>query len=47
MLKTRQKIVKLTIHTYACNSLTYFEYKTHSPETEKDVNLLKSAWKNS
>ena len=41
------KIVKLTDHTYACISLTIFEYKNHSPETEIDVNLLKCAWKNS
>ena len=41
------KIVKLMDHTYACNSLTYFEYKTHLPETEIDVILLISAWKNS
>ena len=34
-------------HTYACNSLTNFEYKTHPPETEIDVNLQKFVWKNS
>ena len=38
-----KKFVKLTDHTYVCNSLTNFEYKTHPPETEKIyVNLLKS-----
>ena len=34
-------------HTYDCNSLTYFEHKTHPLETEIDVNLLKFARKNS
>ena len=33
--------MKLTDHTYAYNSLTYFEYKTHPPETEIDVILMK------
>ena len=41
------KILKLTDHSKACNSLTYFEYKTHPPETEIYVILLKSARKNS
>ena len=42
-----QKIVKLTDHSYACNSLTYSEYKTYPLETEIDVILLKLALKNS
>ena len=35
-----KKFVKLTDYTYACNSLTYFEYRTHPLIMEVDVNLL-------
>ena len=42
-----KKFVKLTDHTCTCNNLTSFEDKTHPPETEIVVNLLKFAWKNS
>ena len=37
--------MKLTNHTFACNSLTNFEYKTQT--RKKYVNLLKIDWKNS
>ena len=40
-----KKFVKLTDHTYACKTLTNFEYKTHPPETKIYVNLQKSVWK--
>ena len=53
MAKTRQtfdfkKIVKLTDHTSACNSLTNFEYEPHAMTGNGNyVNLLKLGWKNS
>ena len=36
----------MTDCSYAWISLTTFERKTNHPEMEKDVNLLKFAWKN-
>ena len=43
-----KKSVKLADHTCSCSYLTHFEYETHAiPETEIEVNLLKSGWKNS
>ena len=53
MAKTRQtldlkKIVKLTDHTSACNSLTNFEYEPHAMTGNGNyVNLQKLGWKNS
>ena len=42
-----QKFVKLTGYTYACNSLTNFEYEGHAMTGNGNhVNLLKLAWKN-
>jgi hypothetical protein len=41
------KLVKLADHTSTSNNLTSFVYKTHLPETEIVVNLLKFALKNS
>ena len=32
-------------HTCTCNDSTTFEYKTHLPETQIVVSLLKFAWK--
>ena len=42
-----KKFMKLMNHTCTCNDSTSFEYKSHPPETEIVVNLLKVAWKNS
>ena len=42
-----KKIREIDGPYYVCNSLTTFERKTHPPETEIGVNLLKFAWKNS
>ena len=39
--------MKLTVHTYACNSFDKFWVWNSSPDTEIGVNLLKFAWKNS
>jgi len=37
-----QKFVKLTGHTYACNSLTNFQYEVHAMTGNRNqVNLLK------
>ena len=38
-----KKIVKLTDHTYACNSLTNFKSKTHSLVTKIDVKMQKNS----
>ena len=41
-----KKIVKLTDHTYACNSLTNFYYEAYVIIGNGDhVNLLKFVWK--
>ena len=42
-----KKIREIDGPYYVCNRLTTFERKTHPPETEIGVNLLKFAWKNS
>ena len=43
-----KKVVKSTDHTYACSSLTNFQYvKNQIIGTGNYVNLLKLAWKNS
>jgi hypothetical protein len=41
--KKFKKFVKLMNNTCTCNDLSSFEHKTHSKETEINVNLLKLA----
>ena len=48
-LKIRlKKLVNLTGHTWASNSLTNFEYESHEMTGNRSyANLLKLVWKNS
>ena len=41
---TIKKFVKLTDHTYSCNSFTNFENEVHAMTENR--NLMKLAWKN-
>ena len=40
-----QKIVKLTDHSYACNSLTYSEYKTYPPGNRNRCDFAETCFK--
>ena len=41
-----RKVVKLTVHAYACNNLTSFKYAVHGiTRNGNDVNLLKQSRK--